>query len=264
MLTRNRLITLHRTALILDTNVFREQIKRHSPEDQTLYRISQAEEICVASARAIVRALNELKSSCGDLAHLLTASAPILATFVLTISILKHPARWNVRSDLAVRNPTNDPDSSYSTLQLSRKTYSSRRGKIRPSIRCSRLCVMLPLSMWIMQHQLMIQAKPASNLNVSVKIARAKRRWISIEYPIAPAPLRIILSTTILTHQLDWIFLGTRNRGRNFFPAISISERLRGTMTWIHFSVYRISTRGLWGYDMIQCCCIDNDSPFSL
>lgn len=96
------LITLHRTALILDTNVFREQIKRHSPEGQTPYRINQAEDVCVASARAIVRALNELKSSCGDLAHLLTASAPILATFVLTISILKHPARWNVRSDLAL------------------------------------------------------------------------------------------------------------------------------------------------------------------
>ncbi|EKG16766.1 Transcription factor fungi [Macrophomina phaseolina MS6] len=96
------LITLHRTALILDTSVFGEQVRRHAPEGQASYRLNQAEDICVASARAIVRALNELKSSCGDLAHLLTASAPLLATFVLTISILKHPTRWNIRADLAL------------------------------------------------------------------------------------------------------------------------------------------------------------------
>ncbi|KAL1623339.1 hypothetical protein SLS56_008280 [Neofusicoccum ribis] len=95
------IITLHRTALILDTNVFREQVKRHVPDIQSSYRLNHAEDICIASARAIVRVLNELKSSCGDLAHLLTASVPLLSTFVLTISILKHPARWNVKTDLA-------------------------------------------------------------------------------------------------------------------------------------------------------------------
>ncbi|KAL1638614.1 hypothetical protein SLS58_008732 [Diplodia intermedia] len=96
------LITLHRTALILDTHVFREQIKRHVPEIQASYRLSRAEDICVASARTIVQMLNELKGSCGDFVHPITASSPLLATFVLTISILKHPGRWNVRSDLAL------------------------------------------------------------------------------------------------------------------------------------------------------------------
>ncbi|KAB2572059.1 putative transcriptional regulatory protein [Lasiodiplodia theobromae] len=96
------LITLHRTALILDTNVFRDQVKRHVLDSQPSYRLSKAEDICVASARTIVQVLNELKSSCGDFVHPLTASSPLLATFVLTISILKHPARWNVRSDLAL------------------------------------------------------------------------------------------------------------------------------------------------------------------
>ncbi|KAL1614335.1 hypothetical protein SLS54_009829 [Diplodia seriata] len=96
------LITLHRTALVLDPHVFREQIKRHVPEIQVSYRLSRAEDICVASARTIVQVLNELKGSCGDFVHPITASSPLLATFVLTISILKHPGRWNVRSDLAL------------------------------------------------------------------------------------------------------------------------------------------------------------------
>ncbi|KAF9637696.1 hypothetical protein BFW01_g8592 [Lasiodiplodia theobromae] len=96
------LITLHRTALILDTNVFRDQVKRHVLDSQPSYRLSKAEDICVASARTIVQVLNELKSSCGDFVHPLTTSSPLLATFVLTISILKHPARWNARSDLAL------------------------------------------------------------------------------------------------------------------------------------------------------------------
>ncbi|KAL0254489.1 hypothetical protein SLS55_009965 [Diplodia seriata] len=96
------LITLHRTALILDPHVFREQIKRHVPEIQESYRLSRAEDICVASARTIVQVLNELKGSCGDFVHPITASSPLLATFVLTISILKHPGRWDVRSDLAL------------------------------------------------------------------------------------------------------------------------------------------------------------------
>lgn len=96
-----RMVMLHRAGLLLDPKFLRRQLEIHCPGSHWNHRLQASEAICVSSARAIIKVLNDLLNTHGQ-SRLVTLTLPLLATFVLAIQSLKHPSAWLADSDLGV------------------------------------------------------------------------------------------------------------------------------------------------------------------
>lgn len=103
VLTLFRMVMLHRAGLLLDPKFLRRQLEMHCPGSHWNHRLQASEAICVSSARAIIKVLNDLVNTHGQ-SRLVTLTLPLLATFVLAIQSLKHPSAWLADSDLGVRS----------------------------------------------------------------------------------------------------------------------------------------------------------------
>ena len=138
----------HRASLLLDTNLLQQQINMYCSTMPWLHRLKRGENVCVASARAIVKIWTE--DSCGNHCTqflLRTLTPPLLAIYGLAIFILKHPRGNLVQSDLMVRavSSAKKPpqknvhanEESYLPMALSMlKTSTSFLGKILDSTPC--------------------------------------------------------------------------------------------------------------------------------
>ncbi|KAH7555928.1 fungal-specific transcription factor domain-containing protein [Bipolaris maydis] len=92
-------ITLLRASIVFSTHSFTAEVNRLDPTLPSRVRLLQAENICIAAARAIVQRTLELADhSIQSLA--LAATQLLLAIVTLALHILKNPRKLMVRSDL--------------------------------------------------------------------------------------------------------------------------------------------------------------------
>ncbi|PKS08476.1 hypothetical protein jhhlp_004859 [Lomentospora prolificans] len=92
-------ITLLRPSLVFPTQSFTDEVKRLGSKLPSYMRLLQAENICTASARAVVRHVVELDDH-GIQSHISSVTQPSLAAVVLALHILKNPSKRLIRSDL--------------------------------------------------------------------------------------------------------------------------------------------------------------------
>ena len=98
-------ITLHRPALLLDTNLYREQLDAVCATNPAYHRLIAGESLCVSSARLTATLLNNATQQKRK-NRLPTLTQPLLAVYVLAIHIIKHPWSWSAISDLKLMATT--------------------------------------------------------------------------------------------------------------------------------------------------------------
>lgn len=95
------MITLHRTALLMDKGIHRAHLARYNQQGSDLNRLVSSESICASSARAIITTYLQAR----EISHwsrLQTLTGPLMATYVLSINTLKNPNSWSARSDMGL------------------------------------------------------------------------------------------------------------------------------------------------------------------
>ena len=99
------IITLHRPALLLDNNLYREQLDAVCATNPAYHRLIAGESFCVSSARLTATLLNNAVQQ-NRKNRLPTLTQPLLAVYVLAIHIIKHPWSWSAISDLKLMATT--------------------------------------------------------------------------------------------------------------------------------------------------------------
>ncbi|KAJ9626871.1 hypothetical protein H2203_003327 [Taxawa tesnikishii (nom. ined.)] len=95
------MVTLHRSALLMDSSIHRANIDSFCSHTPFAHRLRSSETVCVRAARSIISVfLDSTHGSCTT--RLNTLTQPLLAIYVLGIFIMKHPTAWTARSDLTL------------------------------------------------------------------------------------------------------------------------------------------------------------------
>ncbi|OCL04024.1 hypothetical protein AOQ84DRAFT_391824 [Glonium stellatum] len=116
--------TLHRRAVLVGDRLYRRHVDKYCSRLPWRHRLLSSESICLSSARAIAKLLQE--SIQGHFSSRLNGPiAPSLAAFILTVQILKHPWSWSTHMDFLLLEGTSRwLEETYSTAGQDQEFYS--------------------------------------------------------------------------------------------------------------------------------------------